>query len=64
MKKDIYIVQRDNGHGLEPDCWNPNSSPIQTWEWGNYPEQWHISKNWWKSDIIIKNVKFYTAMFL
>lgn len=19
------------GHGLEPDCWNPNSSPIQTW---------------------------------
>ena len=35
-----------------------------TWEWGNYPEQWHISKNWWKSDIIIKNVKFYTAMFL
>lgn len=19
------------GHGLEPDCWNPGSSPIQTW---------------------------------
>lgn len=19
------------GHGLEPDCWNPDSSPIQTW---------------------------------
>ena len=19
------------GHGLEPDCWNPNSSPVQTW---------------------------------
>ena len=19
------------GHALEPDCWNPNSSPIQTW---------------------------------
>ena len=33
-----------------------------TWEWGSYPEQWHISKNWWKSDLIIKNVKFYTAM--
>ena len=19
------------GHALEPDCWNPNSAPIQTW---------------------------------
>lgn len=33
-----------------------------TWEWGNYSEQWDISKNWWKSDLIIKNVKFYKAM--
>ena len=33
-----------------------------TWEWGNYPEQWYISKNWWKADLIIKNVKFYRAM--
>lgn len=33
-----------------------------TWEWGDYPEEWHISKNWWKSDVIIKNVKFYRAM--
>ena len=33
-----------------------------TWEWGDYPEQWYISKNWWKSDVIIKNVKFYNAM--
>lgn len=33
-----------------------------TWEWGNYPEQWSISKNWWKSDLVIKNVKFYNAM--
>ncbi len=33
-----------------------------TWDWGEYPEQWHISKNWWKSDLILKNVKFYLAM--
>lgn len=19
------------GHALEPDCWNPHSSPVQTW---------------------------------
>lgn len=33
-----------------------------TWNWGSYPEQWSISKNWWKSDLIIKNLKFYTAL--
>lgn len=26
-----------------------------TWAWNAYPEEWAISKNWWKSDIIIKN---------
>lgn len=25
------------------------------WAWGAYPEEWVISKNWWKSDVIIKN---------
>lgn len=29
-----------------------------TWDWGCYPEQWYISKNWWKADLILKNVKF------
>ena len=33
-----------------------------TWDWGCYPEQWHIAKNWWKSDIIIKNIKYYQRM--
>lgn len=33
-----------------------------TWGWGDYPEEWSISKNWWKSDLIIKNLKFQKAM--
>lgn len=33
-----------------------------TWEWDSYPEDWHICKNRWKSDLILKNVKFYRAM--
>ena len=33
-----------------------------TRDWGCYPEQWHVSKHWWKSDLIIKNVKFYLSM--
>lgn len=41
----------------EPDgTWNI------TWEWDGYPEEWHISKNWWKSDVIIKNLNFYKAI--
>lgn len=26
-----------------------------SWAWGSYPEEWVISRNWWKSDVIIKN---------
>ena len=33
-----------------------------TWDWEGYPEEWHVSKNWWKSDLIIKNVKFYNGL--
>ncbi|MGN0974968.1 MAG: hypothetical protein ACI4OL_03130 [Gemmiger sp.] len=40
----------------------PDGSWAVTWDWGAYPEQWHISKNWWKSDLILKNVRFYKAM--
>ncbi|GKU30521.1 hypothetical protein [Clostridium folliculivorans] len=29
-----------------------------TWSWSDYPEQWNISKNWWKSDLIIRNVRY------
>ena len=40
------------GHALEPDCWNPASSPIQTWEatetlhrMGHPPEAEEIAQN-------------------
>jgi hypothetical protein len=33
-----------------------------TWGWGDYPEEWSISKNWWKSDLIIKNTKYMKVM--
>lgn len=33
-----------------------------TWQWADYDEQWHIAKNWWKSDLIIKNMKFLNEM--
>jgi uncharacterized iron-regulated protein len=33
-----------------------------TWSWTDYAEQWNISKNWWKSDLIIKNIRFVKAI--
>ena len=33
-----------------------------TWGWADYPEEWSISKNWWKSDLILKNMKYLRAM--
>ena len=35
---------------------------VVTWDWGCYPEQWHVCKNWWKSNLIINNLKFYRSM--
>ena len=29
-----------------------------TWSWDDYLEEWYISKNWWKSDWVIKYIKF------
>lgn len=29
-----------------------------TWEWTDYLEERNISKNWWKSDLIIKNLLY------
>lgn len=40
----------------------PNGTWNIPWAWEAYPEEWHISKNWWKADQIVKNVKFYRAM--
>ena len=28
------------------------------WGWADYPEAWALSKNWWKADIIIKNLLY------
>jgi hypothetical protein len=29
-----------------------------TWDWADYPEQWAISKNWWKANVILKNLMY------
>lgn len=33
-----------------------------TWSWIDYLEQWNISKNWWKSNLIIKNIRYIKAI--
>ncbi len=43
-----FILNTQNNDG----SWNV------TWDWNDYFEQWSISKNWWKSDIIIKNINY------
>lgn len=43
------ITQLDDG------SWNI------TWSWSEYPEEWAISKNWWKSNGIILNLLYLKA---
>ena len=46
-----FIEQTQNLDGT----WNV------TWNWDAFPEQWSISENWWKSDIIIRNMAYMKA---
>lgn len=36
----------------------PDGSWNIPWGWDDYPEQWALSKNWWKSNVILKNLLF------
>lgn len=40
----------------------PDGTWAVTWAWAEYPEEWHISKSWWKSNLIISNLKFLQAI--
>lgn len=40
----------------------PDGTWAITWSWADYPEEWSISKNWWKSDWIIKNLHYYKTI--
>lgn len=31
------------------------------WKWVEYPEEWAVSKNWWKSNVIIQNLLYLKA---
>ena len=32
------------------------------WSWADYPEEWAVSKNWWKSDGILRNLLYLKGM--
>lgn len=32
------------------------------WEWLGYEEEFHIAKNWWRADVIIKNLLYLNAI--
>ena len=55
-KPSLFINSKSSDFYLETQ--NEDGSWGVTWDWNDYPEQWAISKNWWQSDIIIKNIKY------
>lgn len=36
----------------------PDGTWTVNWQWGGYPEEWCLAKNWWKAHLIIMNLKF------
>ena len=47
-----FIVNTIGDDGV----WEPS------WKWESYPNEWVVSKVWWKANIAIKNVKFLKEM--
>ncbi len=43
-----YIIKTQ----LEDGSWNI------PWGWSEYPNEWAISKNWWRSNVIISNMLY------
>lgn len=43
-----FIIENQNKDGT----WNV------TWKWNDFAQEWALSENWWKSDIIISNIRF------
>lgn len=47
-----YIIKTQ----LDDGSWNI------PWSWKNYPEEWAISKNWWKGNVTIVNMLYLKGM--
>ena len=41
---------------------DPDGTWTVTWAWSDYPEEWRVSENWWKVDLIIRNIKYLKAI--
>ncbi len=65
-KKSVFYAGNEEICRLECDfirkTQNADGTWDVTWSWDGFPEQWAISKNWWKTDIILRNLAFLTAM--
>lgn len=62
---DFYMENKDICHyecEFILDTQESDGTWAITWSWQDYQEQWNISKNWWKSDLIIKNIQYIKAI--
>lgn len=64
-KSDFY---EDNEEICDYECeflvtsQDPDGTWEVSWAWSDYPKEWRISENWWKSDLIIRNIKYMRAI--
>lgn len=60
---ELSLFQNEDGgfgHGLEPDCWNPDSSPIQSWTAMNVIKMIELKSN---HSIVINLLKYLETSF-
>lgn len=62
------IFYQDNADIAEYECQFiartqlPDGSWPIPWRWADYPEQWAISKNWWKGIVAVNNLLYLKGM--
>lgn len=62
------VFYADNRELAEYECGfilrtqQPDGAWRVNWAWGEYPEQWAVSKNWWKADGVLQNLLYLRGM--
>lgn len=61
-KESIFYRQNREIADYECEFIAKTQQPDGTWgitfSWDAYPEEWSVSKNWWKCDLILQNLKY------
>lgn len=64
MRSKDSVFYRDNQEIAEYECEFMESAQLEdgswsiNWDWKDYPDEWPISRNWWKGTVAVQNMLY------